>query len=974
MKAFKSFGEYAARLLYLGAKTIVDVLSEMTFSSDALPVLSSISAASRPHLTREAPRTLPELSPTPDAANLHRLTGIIYGIVQGRPFTPSQKDTRKLFGTVKKQIAHMVAENLLPDYAAAYCAVRPTKHARQWPRQVGFNPTPENLLKSAQNITDVLGAHGTSAVHVLGARANQSVWLKGDEYCNVSILFDYERDRRAGELACAQAALNIAIPGELRAAHQLLRYLELRQHDAGAALRPLIIENARMAQMPDDADRAVGFWSPLLKVAGIIDSHGAATLKAQELGVVLTETREETIAQARQILAQTTINAVKYPPVAALHAPGTPLYLASTTEDKHDQVRATVADKGYDAISLPAEIIINSLKFPAEDRGTYEGNVFKKLVEAVRAYATMPESTRQELAKAHGQHHVRGSLLVEDSGFQVNEPNIAQGKEFDDVRHLVDPARRFPGVETGPALWSSGIKVFFQRLGVEVKRIAAQEGRAPDYGVTNTSLMALAPVAADAEGLRPVIMTFAIRQGSFADHEPSDRAANKDNFRMSDYLLPAGFDGKNETQLGEIWTAKAGTKPGALQAMAIAAGIEEGKPVRPGMVADYKTVLFRDGGPHNGEAGVIRRTTHGAVTVTYPPVQQEFADVQKHIFAPYDAIGLDFGGARQPANDARAFIKAAIVFFPAIVALQVRDKYMLGKKLALFGDEGGIARRFMAMVHDLHKLGGIPQEPRKLLVMTENVREFAEAVSKARKEYRNRYPPYSYAQGASILLDEGKPSPFDYNAAIYTSAHIKADYLLNLNRQVTEGLCQQGIGVFSGGGLNGGMGAITGAAHSLQKKGYDVHHTAVTTPHVQFLEGDDSVRKQVHRYILTNNIHKREELLSGSPNCGIVTAGGPGSMSEMFRLLATMYGVVANKAAPHNAPADQIVVIVNSRIPTRRRSYYDEVIKQMPGEILADPRVHVVKDADAALNIVVAHRARLMMRKNRAAAAELRAR
>lgn len=894
----------------------------------------------------------------PLGANVRRFSEIIFGIVQGKPFVPSKLSEQRLFGTVQSLVMNMVAMDRLPDSVDAYCLERQPAKPDPWPRVFGFNPAPEPFVKASQHLIDILGAHGTSAVNVLGAVPNQSVWLATKPGGNLEIVFDYMRDREAGVGAMAKAALNLAIPGEFRAADQLLRFIQMRQDGSGKDFAPLIIENSPVTDERYGEQARGAFWDPVLRVAGIQDSRGRLTPKADALGIIVTTSPEETITQARRILAPIVINARLFPSAPPIHEPGAPIRTASQTDDKHTQIADSVKARSLNVVVEPAETLVDSLKFPPEVKGTYEYHAVLKAAEAVRAMIQMPDLTRRRNLKASNARRQAGSFLGEDSGFNTDESKVLLGKQFDDVTHLVSPRRRFPGVETGPAIWSSGIKVFFRRLGAEVERIAQVEQRAPNYGATNFSMMALTPVEADAAGMRPVVLTFAVRRGNFSALEPLDRAQNS-NYRIGDYLYPVGGDGKNETQLGKKWTAEIGTKPGALQSLAILAGIESGHKIQPTQISDFRTGIFSVEPFPQSDLKVIKKATHGKVTVGTPAVIRSFADVQREIFAPHDAIALKFGAIDGVVDFAQEFLRAATIFFPAVVAKQVRDKFMLNKTLATFDDDKGISQRLMAIVNDLHKIGGIPQEPRTLIATPKDIAEFADMVGKVRKNQQFRYPPYSYAHGASILVDEGSPAPAGYKMSIFASAHLKGSHTLGLSADVADGACELGIPVISGGGLNGGMGAITNVMLRRHGMGQDVHHTAITTPHVQFLEGGDKIRNQVHRYILTNNIHTREELLCGLPHAGILVPSGSGGMSELTRLQAIMFGVVANKVAPHIAPEDQIAVIVDPVIPGGRRRYFDAVMKNMPEAIMADPRIHHVHDAAAALDVVAAHRARL---------------
>ncbi|MGB4102352.1 MAG: hypothetical protein WBK91_10665 [Alphaproteobacteria bacterium] len=564
------------------------------------------------------------VNPGAGTENLRLLSAVMYGLVQGRQFVPEPGSDPALYRTVATQVKNMVDADLLPDSPEAYCIPYKPVQPDPWPRELGYNPAPEILVKAAQDITGLVGAKGTSAVNVLGARPNQSVWIKTEADGAVNVAFDYERDRRAAEAAMTGSALNIAIPGALRTAHQLLRYLELREGAAGKELAPLIIENSR----PTGAENGhtLGFWQPLLTTAGLLDLRGRMTRKANELGIIITATRDATIVQAQKILSQTCIDHVKYPPLPPLHMAGVPINVGSTSKDKLDDVSATMMHMGFNTPVRPLEAIADYLISPVEDRGSYEGNGMKKLIDAVRACIRTPCATRQEISRNLGQDPNKGSVLAEDSGFHTNQLGVFRGPEFDEVRHLVDPQRRCPGVETGPAMWSSGVKVFFRRLGVEVERLAKKEGHAADYGCTNISVVAMTPIAADAQGWRLVQMAFAVRRGIFTDVEPTDRSLNN-SFRIGDYLYPQGHNGKNEVQLGLVWSAQDGTKPGALQALAAVVGIEPGmnKNVAPAVVTDFKTALIQDNQPPKHAVSRMQRNSRSDTVVIPLPQQERFS-------------------------------------------------------------------------------------------------------------------------------------------------------------------------------------------------------------------------------------------------------------------------------------------------------------------------------------------------------------
>jgi predicted Rossmann-fold nucleotide-binding protein len=433
-------------------------------------------------------------------------------------------------------------------------------------------------------------------------------------------------------------------------------------------------------------------------------------------------------------------------------------------------------------------------------------------------------------------------------------------------------------------------------------------------------------------------------------------------YDLSDFLYPIGST-KPERE-SRSWAKESGQRAGALRAMAILGGAEHvGSTLAIKPVEDYRAAIYvsaDDKKPVQKEFRSDARKLTAAVQ-PYPKIET-LSDVQQKMFAPHDGIVLSFDNPNDPSDYAARFITYGYVFFSAMVAQQTRDKYILGKMVAVLDstrqkDDDKIINRLAAMTYDLHRLGAIPQDPTTLWKTFGNVVELAQSTNDAKKEMF-RYPAFSYADGPMVMEEKGKPSIKDYHAAILLTASLKSSAVLEPTQQMTEALCAANIGVVSGAGLNnGGMGVVTHTVQDLANRGKDVHHTGITTPHIRDFEASGNIEKMVSHYVLTKNIYGRMDGLSRA-DTGLVLPGGAGTLQEMFADLLLMQLAKDAKGQHSDSHRNNQIIVMNTPIIDggSRRGFYDGVLQQMPERILTDYPVHVANNVNQAMGLIGTHR------------------
>lgn len=836
-------------------------------------------------------------------------------------------------GTVQVMVDNMVSAGLVPEDAGAYydnsMSGRHNVHVK---REIGINVFSEQSVHAKHKIEQALGTAGTKAVHVMGAG------LRADE--NDATVF---RD----------AGLIIAPPGGVNAARQLLNYVAQRQHDE--IRPPIIIENSHQ------------FWNPLLKTLGLYNDRDISVLKSKNLekdfGVYITKNRQETLTIARREMADRRIIPADYPKVSPLFPKDAVFFLATGTAKKCRELQAASKAQGYDIQVRPIDQLVDFFLSPDEDKNSYQGNAHIKVQAALAAWKKMPPAAQQNALKKMGLKPEQCFFIAEDSGIDFKEPNLQLEPEFSGIRHLIPVSAKFPGVETGPSIWGGGgVPDFMVRARQAIERKASVRGEKPNLAVGNTSVLAVVPLQADASGKHPVTMTFAVRDMVLSPVVDVSASSRLKGYDLSDFLYPIGST-KPERE-SRSWAKESGQRAGALRALAILGGAEQvGSALAIKPVEDYRAAIYV---PADDKKSVQKEFRSDARKLTasvqsYPKLAT-LSDVQQKMFAPHDGIVLSFDNPKDPGDYATRFITYGYVFFSAMVAQQTRDKYILGKMLAVLDttrqkDDDKIINRLAAMTYDLHRLGAIPQDPTTLWTTFGNVTGLAQSMNDAKKEMF-RYPAFSYADGPMVMEEKGRPSTKDYHAAILLTASLKSSAVLEPTQQMTEALCAANIGVVSGAGLNnGGMGVVTHTVQDLAHRGKDVHHTGITTPHIRDFEASGNIEKMVSHYVLTKNIYGRMDGLSRA-DTALVLPGGAGTLQEMFADLLLMQLAKDSKNQHLGDHRNNQIIVLNTPIIDggARRGFYDGVLQHMPEKILTDYPVHVAHHVHQAMGLVGTHR------------------
>lgn len=844
-------------------------------------------------------------------------------------------ETSRIESNVKVAIDNMVARGLVPEDAHAYYdnTLRASPSVGHGQRDIKHNPLPEHLVHARHKIQTALGAEGTSAVYLLGA-GNESA--------------------ESEKTAFRQSGLVIAVPGGVRTARQMLHYAVQRYSDPD--MPPIIIENT---------DR---FWDPLLKTAGVMDRAGntivADAQQARHLGIHVTQSRQETLAVARKIMAVNDIKPADYPKVEPMLPPGAVLFFATSTVKKCRELQAACKAQGYDIQIRPIDQLVDFFLSPDEDRNTYQGNAAAKVEAALASWQKMPAAAQDQALQRLGLKREQCFFAIEDSGVWFKERKLQQEPEFSSIRHLLPEDANFPGVETGPTIWGGGgVPEFVAKARQAILRRAQLREEKPNLGVDSVSLMAMVPLKPDAAGKHPVTMTFAHRAMTIAQEADSYDAKEQKNYDLCDFLYPM-HSSVTERQ-STTWVKLAGPRAGAMRALAVIGQAKKTEhPPEISPMLDFQAGLYV---PEQRQPQIQQyfRSSQRQLTAWVQPYPQieTLGDVQHKLFAPHDAVALAFDNPKDPGDYARRFITYGYVFFSAMVAQQTRDKYMLGKMFAVLDDkkqsgDDKILDRLVAMTYDLHRQGAIPQEPRTLFQRFDNVTELGRAMNAAKKEMF-RYAPFSYSSGPDIIQQSGIASSKNYHAALLLTASLKGTAIIDVAQRMTEALAAHDIGIVTGAGLNnGGMGAVTHTAHDLAARGVNVHHTGITTPHIRDFEGSGNIEKMVQRFVLTKDIYGRMDWLNRADS-SVELPGGAGTLQEKFAKLL-MIMVARENGAPGLEPfRHSQIVVMNTPVPENGhvRGFFDVTMKQFPKQILTDYPIHVVNSVNGAMDTILAHRA-----------------
>ncbi len=853
-------------------------------------------------------------------------------LAQGAPLV---LETTRIESNVKVALDNMVARGLVPEEANAYYdnTLRATPALPHGQRDITQNPLPEHLVHARHKIQKALGVEGTSAVYVLGA-SNESA---DDE-----------------KTAFHKSGLVIAVPGGVRTARQMVHYAVQRYRDPD--MPPIIIENTER------------FWDPLLKTVGIMDRSGSIAFadaqQARHLGIHVTRSRQETLAVARQVMAERAINPADYPKVEPMLPPGAVLFFATSTVKKCRELQAACKAQGYDIQIRPIDQLVDFFLSPDEDRNTYQGNAAAKAEAALAAWKKMPAKAQEQALQRLGLKPEQCFFAIEDSGVWFKERNLQQEPEFSSIRHLLPEGANFPGVETGPTIWGGGgVPEFIAKARQAILRRAALREEKPNLGVDSVSLMAMVPLKPDAAGKHPVTMTFAHRAMTIAPEADSYDVKTQRNYDLCDFLYP--MHSSVTERESSTWVKLAGPRAGAMRSLAVIGQAQKtSQPPEVSPLLDFQAGVFvpEPSQPKIHQQFRAARRQLTAQVLAHPPIEN-LADVQQKLFAPHDAVALAFENPKDPGDYARRFITFGYVFFSAMVAQQTRDKFMLGKMFAVLDDkrqreDDKILDRLVAMTYDLHRQGAIPQEPRTLFQRFDNVVDLGRAMGAAQKEMF-RYAPFSYSSGPDVIQQSGLPSTKTYHAALLLTASLKGTAIIDVAQRMTEALAAQDIGIVTGAGLNnGGMGAVTHTAHDLAARGVNVHHTGVTTPHIRDFEGSGNIEKMVDRFVLTKDIYGRMDWLNRADS-SVVVAGGAGTLQEKFaKLLKIM--VARDSGAPELEPfRHSQIVVMNTPVPENGhvRGFFDATMKQFPKQVLTDYPVQVVSSVNGAMDAILAHRA-----------------
>ena len=144
------------------------------------------------------------------------------------------------------------------------------------------------------------------------------------------------------------------------------------------------------------------------------------------------------------------------------------------------------------------------------------------------------------------------------------------------------------------------------------------------------------------------------------------------------------------------------------------------------------------------------------------------------------------------------------------------------------------------------------------------------------------------------------------NICIYgASSNLISDEYINKVEELGEILAASGHGLVFGGGANGLMGA---AARGFHRGGGEITGVAP-----RFFDVDGAFYDKCTRFVYTDTMRERKQILEDESDSFIVTPGGAGTFDEFFEILTL------RQLGRHSKP----IVIFNVN------GYFDELLKLM---------------------------------------------
>jgi len=869
----------------------------------------------------------------------------------GRPDLTSGEDAGKKW--LRAQLEETSEAGLLTEPPNKYYTIKELVSI------MGYNPAPYPLFEAAEKIEEGL-AESNISTRILGTKRH----LPANEIRKLQKKSD----------------LMIAVPADLKAIAELIEVM--KQKFENKISKPLIIENTNNILDPILADLQLLEYDN----SKVDESERRKFVDSQKLaesyGIYITKDNKQTIEVSKQLIKAKEASQIENKPFIPDNAI---MFVATGTRKKFKEIKHIQERFGVKTSILPIDMLLEYIS-PKETSNSYEGNVAEKIEAAFKSWERMkPEEKVVKLKELGIRLYDMGFketnvplkeeeifFLAEDSGFHFTKNNSRTGNnistepEFSQIAHKVSPNSPFPGVETGPDITANyGVANFFANAEQVIKRYEDSEvgkltksEKIKNRGVIKKSIIAVSQLKPNSNtsdaymndnNSKRIVMYASEVKGHFVDKpKPSNGSLEIDNF-----LIPDGQK-KTEAELGDNWVTEQSPRALAFKGLIYDQSLaKEIDFLQPALKEKYFKINIAHDTDNDSNIETLQkslRTPDFKVESSKIDINK-LSDVQTKLLEGKDAVVLAF----DPNRAKEDFWRNLWTFSSLMVGEQTRDKHKLEKPLYLINpkDEAGKgALDYLEdLSQDLHLLGTIPQTLNKLY---RSVGSVDEAVAELRKDRENylHYTPPSYSKGEKIE-PEGETSDKDFNVAIFISASNENEMIKSIGEELSEKLSLDGFGVFSGGGLYSGMGAITKKIYELKKYKDDLHHTALNVPHIMEIEdGKEDIREYVDHFQLCRDIYERIEGLLAA-DAVIVAPGGMGTIQELAGFAFLKDIALKEPENPYTQGFEnKELVIINNEIEVggQKRGFYDELIKIIPPEDLTRLGIHVVETPEEAVS------------------------
>lgn len=851
-------------------------------------------------------------------------------------------------------------EQLGNMFAERYVLAEPSAYENNNEHVVtSLNPMRHTQRNNRNRLLEKLDDNERDQVHILGSQVRQRlsageqdapayakayIATKADMYAMremVSILQE--------KVACAQAVQS----------HQT--------NDTTILEKPLYILN----QILEEGKDRKSYYAPLLEHLDI-NEELASTLNIHEVPKLNTALSlvKNTLPNLKHL------NTPERPKLTPSIKPGDTIFIHTTTLEKLLDYQKIFRERGVSVRMLSTlEKVAES---PEEHSHSFEGNAQEKLRAAQKLVAQIPDDVFQtKFGLERSQVHV----MVDDSGFMMNEPRLLEHIDLKDMEGIIDRQEwidkkiPFPGVELGPFMnAANGVKNLMDRIHTALENIPNA-----DTTMTDISCLAISPAPAydpsvkdiTLKDYRPQVMDFMM----YANKDLTFKHVNDKDFKKlaldprlvesKHYEVPI-FDNSQNLTIQELedkdptWRSMHHVR--ALAARALMS--ELGLPTRDkaqGIAADYYAAYDAK---HN-EAENTRPFVISLDGLQHAPLQASLAQANvthatnnnsQHIDKPsdFEKIVADASGfvlmPQSDNTDLAAKYERAFRFWSLVVARQT-DPRDAEKPIVLYNPDKEWDK-LLGEYKELHAQGAIKERPVDLIkTVTDPKHGIDEITNYLKKAREDRDTEVNYTNKEHEEGNARKNDDQRYSVAIFCSATSERESYQRDAYNLSYNLCKDGFGVVYGGGSRYMMGKIAEGAEAAERDGYDFSISGSNMDHLTMKEGEPPkilTNNPKGSYLRAQHIYQRMEYMINSSDAFVIAPGGAGTMQELCTLL-----MLKAKGSP--SMADKPIILVNPSSGDNK-GFYDAIIANM-GDDAAKLGVTVVDSVQAAKTTIDAKRA-----------------